>query len=233
MMGLYIVLQNSHVNSTAGEVSAIQIDLNKFTTGPMTNAKGLFIRSGYGGVTGNKHGVYVEDTAAMNYFGHNVGVKVTSPAHRLDVALGTITSQAAVLNAIGTWNSGGTTFTALKTNITDTASASASLLLDLQVGAASKFAVRKDGQLTLSGGVLFGTDNSVDIGAAGATRPRDVHLARNLVQASGGYHEFLEMTAPSAPGANGARLYAEDSGGKTRLCALFPSGAAQCFATEP
>jgi len=43
-----------------------------------------------------------------------------------------------------------------------------------------------------------------------------------------------ERTAPSAPAADGAYIYAVDNGGgKTQLCALFSSGAAQCFATEP
>lgn len=46
--------------------------------------------------------------------------------------------------------------------------------------------------------------------------------------------EVFEMTAPSAPSANGVRIYAEDNGsGKTRLMALFPSGVAQQIAIEP
>jgi hypothetical protein len=43
------------------------------------------------------------------------------------------------------WNSGGTTFTGIKSNVTDTASASASMIMDLQVGGVSQFTVRKDG----------------------------------------------------------------------------------------
>lgn len=43
-----------------------------------------------------------------------------------------------------------------------------------------------------------------------------------------------EMTAPSTPSANNVILYAEDDGsGKTRLMALFPTGAAQQVAIEP
>lgn len=49
-----------------------------------------------------------------------------------------------------TWNSGGTTFCADFMNITDTASAAASLLFDRQVGGVSKFAVGKTGKVTLS-----------------------------------------------------------------------------------
>jgi hypothetical protein len=48
-----------------------------------------------------------------------------------------------------TWNAGATTFTAQKINVTDTASAAASKLQDLQVGGVSKWSVRKDGVLTV------------------------------------------------------------------------------------
>jgi hypothetical protein len=46
-----------------------------------------------------------------------------------------------------TWNAGGTTFTAIKMSVTDTASASGSLLIDLQVGGSSKFSVSKAGNI--------------------------------------------------------------------------------------
>lgn len=50
----------------------------------------------------------------------------------------------------------------------------------------------------------------------------------------GGALSFIEMTAPSAPSANGCYLYTEDDGaGKTRLMALFSSGAAQQVAIQP
>lgn len=46
--------------------------------------------------------------------------------------------------------------------------------------------------------------------------------------------EMTEMTAPAAPSANGVYIYAEDNGsGKTRLMALFNTGAAQQIAIEP
>lgn len=51
----------------------------------------------------------------------------------------------------------------------------------------------------------------------------------------GGVHiEMVEMTAPGAPAADGARLYAVDNGaGKTQLMVRFGSGAAQQIAIEP
>lgn len=61
---------------------------------------------------------------------------------------------------------------------------------------------------------------------------RDLKL-RNIVGQTG-YSEMTEITAPGAGAANTVRIYAEDNGsGKTRLMAIFPSGAAQQIAIEP
>ena len=69
-------------------------------------------------------------------------------------------------------------------------------------------------------------DNTYDIGAAAGNRPRNLFL--------GSYAQMSEMTAPAAPAANSVRIYAEDNGsGKTRLMALFATGAAQQIAIEP
>lgn len=51
-----------------------------------------------------------------------------------------------------TWNDAGTTFTAIGLDVTDTASNSASLLMDLQVGGSSKFSVSKSGRVFADGG---------------------------------------------------------------------------------
>lgn len=53
-----------------------------------------------------------------------------------------------IFDLTDTWNAGGTTFTAIKMNATDTASAAASLLIDLQVGGVSQFKVSKGGLIT-------------------------------------------------------------------------------------
>jgi hypothetical protein len=65
------------------------------------------------------------------------------------VALGTVTASAP-LTFTQTWNNAGVTFTGVKLNVTSTASAAASLLMDLQVGGASQLSVKKDGTLTLA-----------------------------------------------------------------------------------
>lgn len=81
-------------------------------------------------------------------------------------------------------------------------------------------------QINSSGHFLAGADNTYDIGATGATRPRRVFLAE--------YQEMSEMTAPAAPSTNSVRIYAQDNGGgKTQLMARFATGAAQQIAIEP
>lgn len=61
--------------------------------------------------------------------------------------------------------------------------------------------------------------------------------AANFFQGDVGIGSFLEMTeisAPSAPAANGARLYTRDNGsGKTQIVAVFNTGAVQVIATQP
>ena len=62
----------------------------------------------------------------------------------------TVTTDAPILNLSQTWNSATTTFTGLKLNVTDTASANTSKLLDLQVNGVSKFYVSDDSLKTSS-----------------------------------------------------------------------------------
>lgn len=67
------------------------------------------------------------------------------------LAQGTITDPALNLESTVTWNDAADTFTAWKLNVTNTNSAAASLLMDLQVGAASQFSVSKAGKVVTTG----------------------------------------------------------------------------------
>lgn len=71
---------------------------------------------------------------------------------------GTVTSSTPFLDMTQTWNSSGVTFTGIKTNVTDTASATQSSLMDLQTAGTSQFFARKDGWVA-AGGVGFGATN--------------------------------------------------------------------------
>lgn len=167
----------------------------------------------------------------------------SSTARTITFTNGTFTTDLQAINNTVTWNAAGVTFTGWKLNVTDTASAAASLLMDLQVGAASKFSLTKAGLLTtITATVTSGANlNNIGIGSGhGTMNARFTSAGAALVTladnagTSGSVLEFLEQTAPSAGAANTARIYAVDNGsGKTQVCALFSSGAAQCFATQP
>lgn len=66
----------------------------------------------------------------------------------------TWTTPIAINDLAVTWNNAGTTFTAIKMDVTDSNSQSASLLQDLQVSTASKYSVRKDGLVTSASGSM-------------------------------------------------------------------------------
>jgi len=79
---------------------------------------------------------------------------------------GTVTADTPTLTSTQTWNSSGVTFNGFKLNVTDTASAAASKLIDLQVGGSSKFAVTKAG--LISGGA--GSNVTLDLTSGSAGR---------------------------------------------------------------
>lgn len=76
----------------------------------------------------------------------------------------THTASAPLINATQIWNNAGVTFTALKVNVTDTASAGSSLLIDLQMASTSQFSVGKAGLTTLRD--LSVTASSLQMSAA-------------------------------------------------------------------
>lgn len=92
-------------------------------------------------------------------------------------------------------------------------------------------------KLTLASTTRMGWSSSTDARAAGDTflmRAGAAFVAPYGASLVGGGFELLEMSTPSAPSSNRVRLYSDDNGsGKTRVMALFPTGAAQQLAIEP
>ena len=80
-------------------------------------------------------------------FGGDAGMTYDATNKAVTVGGATVTTSNPVLNMSQTWNAGAVAFTGMKLNVTDTASAAASLLADLQVGGTSKFSVKKDGMV--------------------------------------------------------------------------------------
>jgi hypothetical protein len=109
-------------------------------------------------------------TSGSTYTANVLGIALNG-----DVSLtsGALTTDRKNLSGTATWNAGATTFTGWKLNITDTSSAAASLLLDLQVGGVSKFKVDKAGAITFTGALA--TPTSVAI-AQGVITADAAHL---------------------------------------------------------
>lgn len=82
--------------------------------------------------------------------GGDAGLTYNSTTGGLTLSGKTVTTSNPVIDASQTWNNSGVTFTGIKFNVTDTASAAGSLLMDLRVGGVSRFAVRKNGSAFLS-----------------------------------------------------------------------------------
>ena len=87
-----------------------------------------------------------------------------------------------------------------------------------------------DWALARAGGLIWNADGS------GLNIRTDLILkdAGSDLLIAAGFIQGNEMTAPAAGAANSYRLFAEDDGGgKTRLMAIFATGAAQQIAIEP
>jgi hypothetical protein len=88
-------------------------------------------------------------------FAGDSGLTYNDTAGSLTVGGKTVTTDAPILNLSQTWNSATTTFTGLKLNATDTASAGNSKLLDLQVNGTSELKV-EPGVLRTKSGFFIG-----------------------------------------------------------------------------
>jgi hypothetical protein len=88
---------------------------------------------------------------------------------------GTLTASAPILDLTQTWNNAAVTFTGFKLNVTDTASAAASLLMDIQLAGTSAFAVNKAGGITLpmdTGYARWGSGTASILGYNGGSNLR-------------------------------------------------------------
>jgi hypothetical protein len=86
--------------------------------------------------------------------GYLTGEQIAAMA--LSWSRGAITANAPILNLAETWNNAAVAFTGLRYNVTDSASAAGSLLLDLQIGGASMASVTKTGQVVSAAGFWLG-----------------------------------------------------------------------------
>ena len=130
----------------------------------------------------------------------------------------TVTASTPLIDGTQTWNNAAVTFTALKINVTSTASAAASLLMDLQAGSASKFSVDKSGNVGLY------ASSAVRLGSS--TVNWQLTLATTgIIQSSANYYGFYDGTNLAAGGSVDTRLYRDAA----NTLALRNTTAAQAF----
>lgn len=99
---------------------------------------------------------------------------------RLAINGGTVTASTPVLDLSQTWNYGAVTFTGLKFNVTDSASASASLSLDIQRNGSSVFSVSKVGNVAWNGSITINSDVILQRGAADVLEMRRTTSAQTF-----------------------------------------------------
>lgn len=91
---------------------------------------------------------------------------------------------ANIYDMTDTWNNGATTFTAIKMDVSDSASAANSLLLDLKVDGVTKASIDKDGNLTAN--FTLTAIDDVPIGAITPSTGAFTTLTANTADINGG-----------------------------------------------
>lgn len=113
------------------------------------------------------------------------------------------------------WDDGGTTWTAIKMDVTDTASAAGSLLLDLQVGSVSKAKFDKSGYLTFG---AAGSSAAPHVNAsAGQTLVLGGGNGINFVTASGSWALRVQSDRLELQGDRFLSFSSDDNAGDLRL----------------
>ena len=133
----------------------------------------------------------------------------------------TVTASSPLLDMAETWNNAAVAFTGWRLNVTDTASAAGSLLLDLRIGGSTAFSVRKDGYVSvgtganialnpsINAGLVFGYDNlGIIFGASSDLRlVRDA--ANTLALRNGTAAQAFRVYNTYTDGANYERAFFE------------------------
>lgn len=143
---------------------------------------------------------------------------------------------ANIYDLSDTWNDGATTFTSIKMDVTDTASAAASALLDLQVASTSVFKVAK------AGGLVMSTDTYITRKAAGSLQLGAADAAAPVAQSLSVQNVVAGTTNTAGPNfnINGSIGTGSAYGGSIVFNTSYPGSAGtaqntltQAFAIHP
>lgn len=151
----------------SGDPEEITVGSGLTMTGTTLSAAGGGGSGDFVGPASSTDNAIVRMDGTTGKLGQNTSGATISDNFALTLAGATITADEPIVNATQTWNSGGVTFTLQKNNVTDTASAAASLLEDWQVGGVSKASIRKDGLATFEGGVTAAATKVITVSSTG------------------------------------------------------------------
>ena len=129
-------------------------------------------------------------------FGGDSGLLYDATSGSLTVGGKTVTTDAPVINLSQTWNNAATTFTGLKLNVTNTASAAGSNLLDLQVGGTSKLTATSNGLISANSVASVNTTGVSNVFGSAANRIV-LQLSQGIYQSAGYSIGWCNQTAAS------------------------------------
>ena len=162
-------------------------------------------------VDGSNHRVYIGTGGGSATLSVNGSFSATKAA----LATGTITTSQPAVDATQTWNASGVTFTGIKLNVTNTASQSASLLIDLQLGGSSQFSVTRGGLMT---------SGSISTGAITATSITDNISTQRIIVSKAGSTTGTRKQINFIEGSNVTITTADDAGNDRVNVTIASSG---------
>jgi hypothetical protein len=153
-------------------------------------------------------------------FGGMAGTSWDNTTRSLTITGATVTASSPVLNLSQTWNDAAVTFTGLLFNATNTASAAASLLMDLQTGGGSRFNVSSNGSFSSGQGLVRFTYDAV-LAKLVLTRGTSVNPSFEI--SNGSDYQFRMSSASTINWTSGGANLSAD-------LSLFRDGAADTLA---
>lgn len=147
-----------------------------------------------------------------------IGMSATANASSTSIGANS-TAAGIVATAVGKSSSAGSTYSTALGWSANASGADATALGGVTVASAN-------GAVALGKGSTSSHSLSVALGGNTTT------TAANQVKVGAKHFEITEMSAPTAPAADNARLYAVDNGGTTELAVRYSTGVAQTLTTD-
>jgi hypothetical protein len=177
--------------STSVQISAGNLNVaaggGTFAAVVTVTAGGIAV-TGNSTITGSLGGV-----TSLTIAGALAGATTGAFSSTITSAIGAVGVNTPAYSSTATWNVGGTTYQHIFANITNTASAAASTLIDLQVGAASQFKVTVGGAATIANGLTVSA-SGITVTAGGLTVSAGTSALQALTATTGVFSSNVGIT---------------------------------------